>query len=359
MTATAKTVDKGSEGSGGDGHNENSVAPGDPLLSVRGLTIDLPGDPGQRGLVEDVSFDLHRKRSLALIGESGCGKSLTAMAILRLLPPAMSLRAGSVVFDGVDLARASERRLRRLRGGPVGIVFQEPMSSLNPTATVGDQIAEARQIHFGERRATALAKAAELLDRVGIPNAKQRVKAYPHELSGGMQQRVMIAAGIACNPKLIIADEPTTALDVTIQAEILELLRDLQRDLDLAVMLVTHDLGVVADFCDDVVVMYAGHVVERTSIDGLFYQPRHPYSSALLAAVPQVGNPRTRLNVIPGRVPPAGRFPAGCRFQPRCAHDAGGPCAQPQKETEFADGHTTRCCRVADGSLTLEGVARA
>jgi oligopeptide/dipeptide ABC transporter ATP-binding protein len=328
-----------------------------PLLSVRGLTIDLPGTPGQPGLVEDVSFDLHRRRSLALIGESGCGKSLTSMAILRLLPPGLPVRAGSVMFDGVDLVRCGERELRGVRGGPVGIVFQEPMSSLNPTMTVGDQIAEAREIHLGERRSTALRRAVELLDRVGIPNARARIRSYPHELSGGMQQRVMIAAAIACDPKLLIADEPTTALDVTIQAEILELLRDLRRDLDLAVMLVTHDLGVVADFCDDVVVMYAGHVVERTSVEGLFYQPMHPYSSALLAAVPH-GRPRTRLTVIPGRVPPAGRFPDGCRFQPRCGHALPEVCAQPQVETELAGGHRTRCGRVAGGTVTLEGVPR-
>ena len=326
-----------------------------PLLSVRGLTIDLPG---QRGLVEDVSFDLHQKRSLALIGESGCGKSLTSMAILRLLPPGLPVRSGSVVFDGVDLLRCSARELRRVRGGPVGIVFQEPMSSLNPTMTVGDQIAEARQVHLGERRPAALRRAAELLDRVGIPNARVRVRSYPHELSGGMQQRVMIAAAIACDPKLVIADEPTTALDVTIQAEILELLADLRRDLDLAVLLVTHDLGVVADFCDDVVVMYAGHVVERTSVDGLFYAPAHPYSSALLAAVPQAEHPRTRLTVIPGRVPPAGRFPTGCRFQPRCAHDSPERCALPQPESELDGGRATRCDRVAAGAVTLEGVPR-
>ncbi|BBG05339.1 MULTISPECIES: ABC transporter ATP-binding protein [Pseudonocardia] len=331
---------------------------GEPLLSVRGLTIDLPGEPGQRGLVEDVTFDVHRGRSLALIGESGCGKSLTSMAVLRLLPPGLPVRSGSVHFDGVDLLRCRERELRSVRGGPVGIVFQEPMSSLNPTMTVGDQIAEARRLHLGESRRTAHLRAAELLDRVGIPNAAQRVRSYPHELSGGMQQRVMIAGAIACDPRLVIADEPTTALDVTIQAEILQLLRDLQRDMDLAVLLVTHDLGVVADFCDDVVVMYAGHVVERTSIDGLFYDPQHPYSSALLAAVPQSGSPRTRLNVIPGRVPPAGRFPDGCRFRPRCGHGLPEQCALPQVDTELEHGHRTRCGRVSGGELTLEGVAR-
>ncbi|SHL11305.1 oligopeptide transport system ATP-binding protein [Pseudonocardia thermophila] len=326
-----------------------------PLLSVEGLTIDLPAQPG---LVQDVSFEVGRGRSLALIGESGCGKTLTSMAILRLLPPGLTIAGGRIVFDGTDLLTCSPRELRAVRGGPVGVVFQEPMSSLDPTMTVGDQIAEARLLHLGERRSVALRRAEELLDRVGIPNAAQRVRSYPHELSGGMQQRVMIAAAIACDPKLVIADEPTTALDVTIQAEILGLLRDLQRDLDLAVLLVTHDLGVVADFCDDVVVMYAGHVVERASIDELFYSPGHPYSSALLASVPQSGSPRTRLAVIPGRVPPAGRFPAGCRFQPRCVHNRPEVCGRPQPDSVLAGAHRSRCGRVASGALTVEGVPR-
>ncbi|MFC6084113.1 ABC transporter ATP-binding protein [Sphaerisporangium aureirubrum] len=326
-----------------------------PLLSVEGLTIDLPGGAVQRGLVEDVTFQVREGRSTALIGESGCGKTLTSMSILGLLPPTVRVSAGSVWFDGVDLLRCTPRRLRRIRGGPVGMVFQEPMSSLNPTMTVGDQIAEARRLHLGERRRVALGKARELLERVGIPNAARRIGSYPHEMSGGMQQRVMIAAAIACEPKLVIADEPTTALDVTIQAEILALLRDLRRDLDLAVLLVTHDLGVVADFCDDVVVMYAGHIAERTPVDGLFYDPRHPYSSALLSAVPQVGQARSRLAVIPGRVPSAGRFPAGCRFEPRCAHAVEPGCREPQVDAPLGDGRRTRCGRVSSGDLTLKG----
>ncbi|WP_062351809.1 ABC transporter ATP-binding protein [Herbidospora yilanensis] len=317
------------------------------LLSVEGLTIDLPGT--QPGLVEDVTFEVNEGRCTALIGESGCGKSLTSLAVLGLLPPSVRVSAGAVVFDGVDLLTCSPRQLRKIRGGPVGMVFQEPMSSLNPSMTVGDQIAEARRLHLGEGRKVALARAKDLLDRVGIPNAARRLAAYPHEMSGGMQQRVMIAAAIACDPRLIIADEPTTALDVTIQAEILSLLRDLQRDLGLAVLLVTHDLGVVADFCDDVVVMYAGHIAERTGVDDLFYRPAHPYSAALLAAVPQAGQSRSRLTVIPGRVPTAGAFPPGCRFGPRCAHFTAPECARPQPHGR------TRCGRVASGDLVLEG----
>jgi peptide/nickel transport system ATP-binding protein len=328
------------------------------LLSVEGLTIDLPGGAGQPGLVEDVTFEVRKGRSTALIGESGCGKTLTSMAVLGLLPPGLRVTGGSAWFDGVDLLACDRRELRRVRGGPVGMVFQEPMSSLNPTMTVGDQIAEARRLHLGERRRVALGKARGLLERVGIPNAERRLRSYPHEMSGGMQQRVMIAAAIACEPKLVIADEPTTALDVTIQAEILALLRDLQRDLDLAVLLVTHDLGVVADFCDDVVVMYAGHIAERTTVEDLFYDPRHPYSSALLSAVPQAGRSRTRLTTIPGRVPVAGSFPPGCRFEPRCAYGVEAVCDRPQPDAVLANGHHTRCGRVASGDLEVKGVAR-
>jgi oligopeptide/dipeptide ABC transporter ATP-binding protein len=336
---------------------QRSERTGDVMLSVENLTIDLPG-AGQPGLVQDVGFDVRKGHSTALIGESGCGKTLTSMAILGLLPAGLRVVAGSAWFDGVDLLACGRRELRRVRGGPVGMVFQEPMSSLNPTMTVGDQIAEARRLHLGERRRVALGKARGLLERVGIPNAERRLRSYPHEMSGGMQQRVMIAAAIACEPKLVIADEPTTALDVTIQAEILALLRDLQRDLHLAVLLVTHDLGVVADFCDDVVVMYAGHIAERTTVEGLFYDPRHPYSSALLSAVPQAGRSRTPLTVIPGRVPSAGSFPPGCRFEPRCEYGVEDVCGRPQVEAVLDAGHHTRCGRVASGDLEVKGVVR-
>ena len=325
-----------------------------PLLDVRGLTIDLVGESAQAGLIEDVSFSVPRHGAVALIGESGCGKSLTAMSLLGLLPDAAKVVGGSAMFGDVDLLAAPPRQLRRMRGGPIGMVFQDPMSSLNPTMTVGDQIGEARRLHLGESARTARARAAELLDKVGIPNAARRVKAYPHELSGGMQQRVMIAAAIACDCQLLIADEPTTALDVTIQAEILQLLRDLRQDMGLAVLLVTHDLGVVADFCSDVVVMYAGHVVERSPIVDLHREPTHPYTQALLGAVPRSERARQLLDTIPGRVPPAGEFPVGCRFAPRCAH-AVQECWEPQRTIQIAPGRITKCGRVAEGSLHLEG----
>jgi oligopeptide/dipeptide ABC transporter, ATP-binding protein, C-terminal domain len=321
-----------------------------PILSVRDLTIDYLGEPRQPALVQDVSFDVLPGRSVALIGESGCGKTITSLAVLGLLPARMRVAGGSIVLDGVDVLQASERTLRDLRGRTVGAIFQEPMSSLNPTMPVGDQIGEARWLHLGESRRAARAKAVELLDRVGIPNAARRARAYPHELSGGMQQRVMIASAIACEPAMLLADEPTTALDVTVQADILALLADLQRDLGLGILFVTHDLGVVAEFCADVVVMYAGHVVERAGTRALFAAPRHPYTAALLGAVPQAGQARTVLTTIPGRVPPSGAFPAGCRFRPRCAH-AVATCAEPQHGGADGD-HFTLCDRVAAGELT-------
>jgi len=323
-----------------------------PLLSVQGLTIDLEAGTTQRGLVEDLSFDLAEGTSLALIGESGCGKTLTSRAVLGLLPRHLKVSGGSVMFEGRDLVRASEQELRQVRGASIGMVFQEPMSCLDPTMTIGDQIGESRRLHLGENRRTARKAAQALLDRVGIPHADRRVRSYPHELSGGMQQRAMIAAAIACSPKLLIADEPTTALDVTIQAEILDLLRELREDLRLAVLLVTHDLGVVADFCDEVVVMYAGHAAERSTVERVIGSPAHPYTRALHASTPSGASARTYLEVIEGRVPAAGSFPAGCRFEPRCPH-ATAACLQPQPEVELPGGHRTRCGRVAAGELTL------
>ncbi|SHK50909.1 peptide/nickel transport system ATP-binding protein [Pseudonocardia thermophila] len=321
----------------------------EPLLAVSDLAIDLAGETVQRGLIHDVSFTVAPGESVALIGESGCGKTMTGMAVLGLLPRGFTVSSGSIRLGGRDLLACSERELRSVRGRSLGAIFQEPMSSLDPTMRVGDQIAEARRLHLGESRKVARARAEELLDRVGIADAARRLDSYPHELSGGMQQRVMIASAIACDPDLVLADEPTTALDVTIQAEILELLRELRREQGIAVLLVTHDLGVVADFCDRVVVMYAGTVVERAGVDELFADPAHPYTRALLDAVPQTGHPRTLLPVIQGRVPVAGRFPAGCRFEPRCPHGGDERCLAPQHETALPGARSVRCARAAAG----------
>ena len=325
----------------------------EPVLSVQGLTVDLRGADKQPGLVEDVSFDVFPNKTLALIGESGCGKTMTAMAILGLLPPAIHVAGGQVMFDGRDLLSMRPKELREVRGAGVSMIFQDPMSSLNPTRRVGDQIVEARRLHLSEPKQVSKKRAIELLDQVGIPNPDKRVNAYPFELSGGMQQRVMIAMAIACDPKVLIADEPTTALDVTIQAEILDLLASLQRDLGMGVLLVTHDLGVVADFADEVAVMYAGHLVEFGSALQVFRHPKHPYAAGLLDAMPQGAEPRTRLPVVAGRVPMAGHFPHGCRFRDRCPH-AQEVCEHDLPATiDVEPGHRSRCLLVQSGSLDL------
>jgi len=324
----------------------------EPVLEIDGLTLDLVGDVRQRGLVADVGFRVPPGASVALIGESGCGKTLTAMAVLGLLPRAVRVASGSIRLEGRELAGLPGRELARVRGRSVGAVFQDPMSSLDPTMTVGDQIAESRVLHLGESRSAARERSRELLEMVGIPQAGRRLRSYPHELSGGMQQRVMIAAAIACEPRLLIADEPTTALDVTIEEEILALLDELRERTGMALLLVTHDLGVVADVCEQVVVMYAGHVVERAPVAELFSRPRHPYTRALLRSMPGLRAPRTMLEVIPGRVPPAGGIPAGCRFRPRCGF-ALDECALHPEEEPVGPAHTTRCLRVARGDLDV------
>jgi oligopeptide transport system ATP-binding protein len=324
------------------------------VLSVRELTLDLAGADRQIGLVQGVSFDVHADRIVALIGESGCGKTMTAMAVLGLLPAGIRVVGGVVSFGGRDLVSLSDREMRSVRGGQIGMIFQDPMSSLNPTMTVGDQIIETRRLHLGESASAARRHAVQLLDQVGIPYPAKRVKAFPFELSGGMQQRVMIAMAIACDPQLLIADEPTTALDVTIQAEILELLVEVQRSRGMGILLVTHDLGVVADYADDVVVMYAGHVVEHSRVDDVFAAPQHPYTAALLGAIPQGAEPRTPLLTIAGRVPPAGQFVPGCRFQTRCPHAREDICRDPAiSAAEVRPGHLSQCLRVQRGELVV------
>jgi peptide/nickel transport system ATP-binding protein len=289
--------------------------------------------------VRGVSFTLGRGRMLGLVGESGSGKSLTALSILRLLPePQVRITRGRVLLNGVDLVRASERTLCDLRGRVLGAIFQEPSTALNPVMKVGTQVGEALRVHEGLSRAAALRRAVELLAMTGIPSPEERADAYPHQLSGGMKQRAMIALALACRPSLLLADEPTTALDVTVQAEILALLNRLRRELGMAILLITHDLGVVAETCDDVAVLYAGRIVEQAPAATLFAGPRHPYTAGLLRALPSLGDApeaaksdgdhpgdhqfenrvRPRLLEIPGTVPALGRFPPGCAFAPRC-----------------------------------------
>jgi len=287
------------------------------LLDIRDLSVAFRTEAGPREVLSKVSFTVGRGEILGIVGESGSGKSVTALAVMRLLGSAGTITGGSVGLDGADLVSLSEREMLEIRGRKIGMIFQEPMTSLNPLLTVGFQVAEVLRRHLGLAARAARERASALLDRVGIPAAAARYDDYPHQLSGGMRQRVVIAMAIACGPRLLIADEPTTALDVTIQAQILALIREL-RDSEASVMLITHDMGVIARMADRVVVMYAGKVVECAPLADLFTAPLHPYTRLLLAAVPPVRAKAERLPVIPGTMPSPGAMPAGCRFHTRC-----------------------------------------
>ncbi len=291
------------------------------LLSVKNLRTFFHTDQGAARAVDGISFDVSPRRTLALVGESGCGKSVTALSVLRLVPsPPGIVQADALRFAGKDLLAMSPREMRRIRGNDITMIFQEPMTSMNPVFRVGHQIAAVLRLHRGLNADAARRECIALLDRVGIPAAARRVDDYPHQMSGGMLQRVMIAMALACNPKLLIADEPTTALDVTIQAQILDLLQDLQRETGMAILLITHDLGIVAETADDVVVMYAGKKVEQGSVRAIFAAPMHPYTRGLFASLPALQPRKQRLYTIRGSVPAATAFPTGCRFHPRCPH---------------------------------------
>jgi oligopeptide/dipeptide ABC transporter ATP-binding protein len=325
----------------------------EPLLRVRDLKTYFVTDrgAGTARAVDGVSFDLQPGETLGIVGESGCGKTVTSLSILRLIPePPGHIRPGSYIeFEGRNLLSLAPKELRAIRGNRIAMIFQEPMTSLNPVLTIGDQVAEAAIVHQRLSRRAARARAIEMLQQVGIPDPGSRVDDYPHQLSGGMRQRVMIAMALICHPQILIADEPTTALDVTIQAQILELLARLQQQLGMAVLLITHDLGVVAGSADRVVVMYAGQVVESAPTPELFARPRHPYTEGLMASIPRLDRPRERLHSIPGSVPAATAWPAGCRFHPRCPF-AWEKCRTeepPLLDTEIA-GHTARCWLVAE-----------
>ena len=325
-----------------------------PLLAVEDLSVAFDTEAGEVTVVDGVSLDIAAGESLGLVGESGCGKSVTALAIMGLLPkPAGRVAGGRMMFrspDGTateDLAALSAERRREVRGNRIAMVFQEPMTALNPVHRVGRQLAEAYTLHAPDADAgTARRRALELLEQVGIPAPEQRLAEYPHQLSGGMRQRVMIAIALACKPGLLIADEPTTALDVTIQAQVLELLRELQRDTGMAILFITHDLGVIAEMCTRTVVMYAGRVAERASTGGLFASPRHPYTRGLLASIPRLeGVPKTPLTTIPGMVPSIAELPSGCRFSNRCAHAADVCGQQAPLLEQAATGHEVACHR--------------
>ena len=316
----------------------------DVLLEVNNLSTYFFTDDGTVKAVEDVSFKLEKGKTLGLVGESGCGKSVTSYSIMRLIPqPPGKIVNGEILFNGKNLLKLKEKEMRRVRGNDIAMIFQEPMTSLNPVYTVGNQIIEAIKLHQHQNYRNARRKAIEMLDKVGIPSPDQRIDEYPHQMSGGMKQRVMIAMALSCNPDLLIADEPTTALDVTIQAQILDLMRDLQREYGMSILFITHDLGVIAQMADDVAVMYASHIAEYSSVKNIFKNPKHPYTLGLFNSIPRIGRDKEILDVIPGVVPNPLDFPEGCKFHPRC-YFADEKCAQENPPLEELDvNHTASC----------------
>jgi oligopeptide/dipeptide ABC transporter ATP-binding protein len=315
-----------------------------PLLAVRNLHVAFPTDRGPARAVDGVSFTVDAAETVCLVGESGCGKSVTAFALLGLVPPPGRIeQGGEIRFDDRDLLTLPAESLRALRGNRIAMVFQEPMTALNPVRSVGDQVAEVVRVHTTASKREAWDRAVAMLERVGIPDPAARARQYPHELSGGMRQRVMIAMALVLEPQLVIADEPTTALDVTIQAQVLELLRDLRERTRMALLLITHDLGVVAEMADRVVVMYAGQVVEEAPVRALFATPTHPYTEGLLAAVPVPGRDEVRLRTIPGTVPSATAWPDGCRFRERCPHAFDRCAVEAPALVQLGPAHRVRC----------------
>ena len=314
------------------------------LLEIRNLKTYFYTENGVSKAVDGVDLEIYLGETLGVVGESGCGKSVTSLSIMRLIQePPGKIVDGEILFKGRDLARLSQDEMRQIRGNEISMIFQEPMTSLNPVFTIGEQISEAIMLHKKVDKKQAMEESIEMLRKVGIPLPEQRVKEYPHQLSGGMRQRIMIAMALSCNPDLLIADEPTTALDVTIQAQILDLMQDLKKKYKMSIMMITHDLGVVAEVCDRVAVMYAGKVVEYTDVKTLFKNPRHPYTWGLLNSIPRLDKEVDRLPAIPGMVPDSKNFPVGCRYNNRCPF-ATEKCFKEEPELmEVAEGHRARC----------------
>ena len=327
-----------------------------PLLDVQGLCVDFYTGTGWERVVNDVSFHVGRGETLGLVGESGSGKSVTCMALTGLIPmPPGRVAEGTALLEGRDLLQMKADELEKVRGAEVANIFQEPMTSLNPAFTVGDQIAEMVRRHKGVSKKAAWDRAVEMLTKVGIPNPTRRAKDYPHQFSGGMRQRVMIAMAMSCEPKLLIADEPTTALDVTIQAQVLELIMEMQQENHMAVLFITHDLGVVAQVCKRVVVLYGGRVMEQAGIEDLYFRPTHPYTEGLLNAMPQIGPRSGRLASIPGSTPVPSSLPPGCAFSPRCPYVVDACREGVIPLAEVGGGRLSRCVRT--GELALVGTA--
>ena len=316
-----------------------------PLLDIRNLQTFFFTATGLVKAINGVDLQIETGETLALVGESGCGKSMTALSLLRLVPDPGRIVGGDILFAGRDLLRMPIEEMRRVRGNRIGMIFQEPMTSLNPVLRVGEQVAESLRLHQGHNRAQAATEALTMLTKVGLPDAEDRARDYPHQLSGGMRQRVMIAMALACNPQLLIADEPTTALDVTIQAQIMELLADCKAERGMATLLITHDLGIVAQYADRVAIMYAGRIMESAPVRELFAAPAHPYTRGLLACVPKLGDKRQRLTPIEGTLPNPGQLPEGCSFLDRCP-EAFAPCrGELPPLREIRPGHQVRCWR--------------
>ncbi|MBX7043693.1 MAG: ABC transporter ATP-binding protein [Ignavibacteria bacterium] len=327
------------------------------LLEVKNLKTYFYTDDGVSKAVDDVSYSLDRGETLGLVGESGCGKSVSALSIMKLIPdPPGKIVGGEIFFDGRNLLNLTEKEMQEVRGNDIGMIFQEPMTSLNPVFTCGDQIGEAVMLHQKLTKEEAKAKAIEMLRLVGIPAPEQRYNEYPHQLSGGMRQRVMIAMALSCNPDLLIADEPTTALDVTVQAQILELIGKLQKELGMGVIMITHDLGVIAEVCTKVAVMYASKVVEYGTVDEIFYNPKHPYTIGLMNSIPKLNKKKARLATIEGSVPPPTHYPVGCHFCTRCTY-AVQKCwdQEPALET-VGPNHTAACWRIGELDFSKKAV---
>ena len=314
-----------------------------PLLQVKNLCTSFNVDAGEVRAVNGISFNLDKGKVLGIVGESGSGKSVTAYSIMRILVEPGKIVGGEILFNGEDIVKYSKKQMREFRGKRVSIIFQDPMTSLNPTFTIGNQLREAILLHTDRNRAEANARALEMLQLVGVNEPEKRLKQYPHELSGGMRQRVMIAMALACEPDILIADEPTTALDVTIQAQILELMKDLQKKMGMAIIMITHDLGVIADMCDEIIVMYAGRVCERGTVDEIFYNPRHEYTKGLLRSIPTLNGGHDKLIPIAGSPVDLTNLPKGCAFASRCDHCMKICLTDQPEEVRVNDSHIASC----------------